>query len=175
MSGHTNISVHTYLHIPIEYLCHIECGNSLYCCCILNWITILLYYVVHVSSTVAVTLEVQDTEVEVSEGEGVARVCATMQGRADFPIRAVFTTAAGTATSADDYMDTPVEVVFPALDNSPRCADIPITDDSVLEFVEMFSVHLAISSPHHSKVNVGNSTVVTVTIIDDDCKLNDVC
>lgn len=117
-----------------------------------------------------VTLEMEELEVEVNEGDGVARVCASMLGSADFPIRAVFTTSPDSAISPDDYNPEPVEIEFPANDNSPQCADIRIEDDRVLEYTETFYVSLGLSSPHHDRIELGNASVAVVTITDNDCK-----
>ena len=112
----------------------------------------------------------EELAVEVREGDRVARVCATMQGSADFPISAVFMTTADSAVSPGDYNSTPIEVEFPARDSSPRCADVPIVDDQILEYTESFNVSLALSSPQHERIELGNTTVTVVTIIDNDCK-----
>ena len=108
---------------------------------------------------------------EVNEGEGVTRICATMLGSADFPIRAVFTMTADSAISPGDYNPHQREVVFPAHDNSRRCAEIPIVDDNVLEYMEAFNVTLSIGSPQYERVKVGESDTAVVSIVDNDCKL----
>ena len=113
-----------------------------------------------------------ESELEVNEGEGVARVCATMLGSADFSIYAVFTMTADSAFSPDDYNPSQREVLFPARNNSRRCAEIPIVDDSVLEYREAFNVTLSISNPHHERVKLGPSSTAVVSIVDNDCKLN---
>ena len=108
---------------------------------------------------------------EVGEEKGKVRVCVTMLGRADFPIHTFFTTSSDTAHSPGDFThQTEAEVVFPALDNSPQCVEIPIVNDNVLEYRESFFARLSVGSQHDDKVQLGNSTLTEIIIIDDDCK-----
>ena len=116
------------------------------------------------------TLEVTEPEVLVNEGDGVARVCARMIGMADFPISARFTIADDSAQSPDDFNSSPHQIVFPARSSSPQCADIPLVDDNIVEFREYFDVILSTVTPH-IRVRIGENNTATVTIEDNDCKV----
>ena len=111
-----------------------------------------------------------EPEVLVNEGDGVARVCARMIGMADFPIRARFTTADDSAQSPDDFNNSPHQIEFPVRSNSPQCADIPLIDDNIVEFRESFDVILS-TVTSRSRVRIGENSTASVTIEDNDCKV----
>ena len=71
-------------------------------------------------------------------------------------------------TGGDDYGSGPFNVTFPAGMTS-NSFDIPITDDTIFEGNETFTVTI-VSSTLSTQVMEGVGCVVTVTIIDDDSK-----
>ena len=71
-------------------------------------------------------------------------------------------------TGGDDYGSGPFSVTFSAGMTS-NSFDIPITDDTIFEGNETFTVTI-VSSTLSTQVMEGVGCVVTVTIIDDDSK-----
>lgn len=108
--------------------------------------------------------------ISVTEGESV-RICAQMLGRADFPISASFQPQAlpGSAEGDVDFSTTEQPLDFPAL-STQECVTIHTIDDSIVEGGEEFLVELAIAGHHDTRVQLGASSIVTVTIVDNDCE-----
>ena len=65
-----------------------------------------------------------------------------------------------------DYTEVTTDVTFPPMSQLPRCVDIPIIDDVILEENEVFLVQLSSSA---ATIAVDTATV---TIIDNDGKRN---
>ncbi len=112
------------------------------------------------------------THVSVTEGEAV-RVCARMLGMADFPISASFQPrpVADSAVGGVDYVSSEHLLVFPALSQGFQCVEVQSLEDMVVETDEVFEVELVTAShPLNSKIALGGSSTVTVTILDNDCE-----
>ncbi|MFK7747377.1 MAG: Calx-beta domain-containing protein, partial [Kordia sp.] len=102
-------------------------------------------------------------DVTVSESDGVANVPVSIAGPSVVDTVIQITTVSNSATDSDDYTNTVVTATIPALQNSVNVS-IPITDDTVSEFTEDFSVNGTVTSGNTINTNVS----ATVTITDDD-------
>ena len=113
----------------------------------------------------------ESTSVSVTEGEAV-RVCARLQGAADFDIPASFHTRpiAESALAGVDYATSEQLLEFPAMSEQLQCVEVQSLDDAVVERNEAFEVQLAIAERPDMKIALGTSSTVTVTIVDNDCE-----
>ena len=90
-----------------------------------------------------------------------------MFGSSDVPLAVSISTLSGSATADEDY--EPLEstdVTFEPSDQQQLVA-IMIMNDAVFELTENFSIAVSASSPQI----VTPSNITTITITDDECKL----
>lgn len=66
-------------------------------------------------------------------------------------------------TEMTDYV--PMNQLFIFQSNTPMCASVNITDDGVVEDMEVFQVILSSSDPD---VNIGTNGTASITILDND-------
>ena len=127
------------------------------------------------STGVTIVVDEGSTSVSVTEGEAV-RVCARMQGTADFVIPASFQPRpiADSALAGVDFATSEQLLEFPALSDDLQCVEIQSLDDTVVENEEMFEVQLATTEQPDGKITLGANTLVTVTIVDNDCEFQSV-
>lgn len=71
--------------------------------------------------------------------------------------------------ASSDYSSVSQEVMFPA-GTTQRNVAITITEDSVLEDMEFFSVRLSVLASHAGVVLLGTDAAATISITDDDSK-----
>ncbi len=107
--------------------------------------------------------------VTVPEDIGSVRICARLEGEADFDINALLQTFSGSAVASDDYVSSFSSITFPAHSTDSQCADFAIIDDNFLENSEEFVVELRIISST-SQVTAGVNRTMTVVISDNDCE-----
>jgi hypothetical protein len=104
--------------------------------------------------------------VTVTEGiDSDAIIVVVRAGTAQGTIGAGFATLPGSAGPVLDYRMRSGDVTFPSGDVNPRFIAVPIIDDSLAEGPETFT--LGLSQPTGGAM-LGPTTVVTVTILDDD-------
>ena len=70
-----------------------------------------------------------------------------------------------THTATADY--TPVDQVLIFESNTRDCVDVMTGDDDIMEFSEMFQI--SVVSTSDADVNLGDISVATITILNDDC------
>ena len=103
----------------------------------------------------------------VSEAVGVENLSLIKFGSSDVPLAVTISTLSGSATADEDY--EPLEstdVMFEPSDQQQFVA-ITIMNDAVFELTENFSIAVSASSPQI----VTPSNITTITITDDECKL----
>ena len=124
---------------------------------------------------VTVVVDEASISVSVTEGESV-RVCARMLGTADFPIQASFRPRpiADSAIAGVDFDGSEQLLEFPALSTELQCMEVRSLDDTIVERAEQFEVQLNVEHPD-TRVALGNSSTVTITIIDNDCESSMAC
>lgn len=105
----------------------------------------------------------------VSEDVGHVRVCATLDGEADFDVNAQLQSFPVSALASDDYVTNIFTITFPARSTGVQCADFTIIDDDILENPEEFVVELRVIAST-SQVRASANRTMTVVISDNDCK-----
>jgi hypothetical protein len=103
----------------------------------------------------------------VTEGEPVAEVTVTRTGVLDNAVSATITLTNGTATSPEDYSNTPIKVNF-APGETAKTVGIPIVDDTIVEGSE--TVNLTLTNPTGGAA-IGQQSTSTLTIADNDIAL----
>ena len=119
-----------------------------------------------------VTLNLEETQITVLEGNGTAEICISIIGEADFPIHTTLRATDGSAIAMYDYgrVSASTVVTFPAHDTSKQCTTVEIVDNTVVEEKEQYFnlfFDVDVTSP---SVIVGDNSTAMVTIIDDDGK-----
>ena len=100
----------------------------------------------------------------VDEGDGAVRVTLQRTGDPSCAATVTLTTAAGSATSGDDFTPVTITVTIPAGATSAT-VDVPVVDDAAQEGDGAFGVTLSAPGPG---VTLGSPASATVTIADDD-------
>ena len=121
------------------------------------------------SALTGIRVELEEPSVPaVTEGSSV-QVCARLQGRADFGIRAVLRPVgvAGSAKADLDFAGGNYTVVFPALSTEHQCVSISSLEDSIVEREEGFRVELLLQQSD-PRVLLGPRQSVNISIVDDD-------
>ena len=98
-----------------------------------------------------------------NEGDGSIEVCASsglLEGTVIFTI----SSRDNSATSPADFSAVSIELQFNKT-TSKACTDIPITDDSIIESQENFTLMM---TSNDIGVIINMSEVLTITISDDD-------
>lgn len=118
-----------------------------------------------VGAVEALTLSISDTTVTEGDTGGTDAVFTVRLSRpASSPVRLLYGTWDGTATSPDDYAATPGTLSFSPGETSKTIA-VPVNDDALSEPDETFSVDL--SSPQGAGATLSDASA-TGTIEDDD-------
>jgi hypothetical protein len=110
------------------------------------------------------TIQFSAAQYSVGEAGGSAVLTVTRMGGIGFTVSANYSTSDGTATAGSDYTGTISTVTFAPGEYSKNIA-IPITNDSVAESTESFSVSL--SNPSNNAA-LGGQAMASVAISDDD-------
>ncbi|RMH77258.1 MAG: hypothetical protein D6680_05770 [Cyanobacteria bacterium J007] len=97
-------------------------------------------------------------------GEAIAAITITRTGVLDGTVGATVTLADGTATSPEDFDNTPIPVTFNPGEIA-RIIEIPLVDDGLVENPE--TIALSLSSPTGG-ATIGLQNTATVTVIDTD-------
>ena len=71
-----------------------------------------------------------------------------------------------THTATEDY--TPVNQALTFQSNTRDCVLVMTADDDILEFSETFQISV-MSTTSDADVNLGDISVATITILNDDC------
>lgn len=108
------------------------------------------------------TLQFSSATYTVTEGNDLnATITVTRINGSTGAVSANYATADGTATQPADYTQTSGSLNWAEGDTANKTFDIPITDDSVVELTQAFTVTLTSSTP-------GTPISATVTILNDD-------
>ena len=124
------------------------------------------------TGTVTINSDTNDTaqltigNVTVNENAGTAQVGVTLDNAVSGGFTVTAATAEGTATADDDYTETTTELTFTGSASETQTLTVPITDDSMVEGGENFTVSL--SSLAGTSLTVVITDTATVTITDDD-------
>lgn len=117
------------------------------------------------STTAPGTLRFDDATLEVDEGDGSVTVTVNREGGSDGPVLIDIATSDGSADGGTDYFNFDGVLAWDDGDDAPKSIDVPILDDNADENDETFNV--MISNPVGDAA-IGDPSVVTVTILDDD-------
>ncbi|MBW4497921.1 MAG: hypothetical protein KME26_33655 [Oscillatoria princeps RMCB-10] len=109
-----------------------------------------------------ISLQFSEPAFSVTEGTPAAEITITRTGVLDTAVSASITLSNGTATSASDYSNTPIEVNF-APGETARTVTVPIADDATVEGSE--TVNLTLVNPTGG-ATVGAQNTATLTIND---------
>lgn len=119
---------------------------------------------------VTVLVDQVSSNISVTEGDA-ASLCARILGTADFPISAYFLPHAinDSAVGGVDFETAERLLSFPAHSTGLQCVDLPTVEDSVVERGEELWAELVLPEQASPEVALGSS-VVSLTILDDDCE-----
>jgi hypothetical protein len=118
----------------------------------------------------SVQIDNQNGTVPEQSGPAIVRITVTIPAYGT-ALTIDYATYDGTALSGSDYTATSGSLVFPAHNNpkktktTTQTITIPITNDALAEWNEVFYVSLTSSDPANNPV----PSPITITIIDDDC------
>ncbi|HVS03328.1 MAG TPA: Calx-beta domain-containing protein [Thermoanaerobaculia bacterium] len=110
-------------------------------------------------------LRFDTTAVSVGEGSGAVTLTVQRVGGADGAVSVRAATADGTATAGSDYGAVDTQLAWGGGDGGNRQVMVALFDDAIAEPNETFTVSL--SNPTGG-ATLGNPSLVTVTLIDDD-------
>ncbi|MGC9502624.1 PA14 domain-containing protein [Baaleninema sp.] len=112
------------------------------------------------------TLEFSDLTFSVREdGTPIAAVQVARKGGISGAVGATVSFSDVTATSPEDYDDTPIAVSFADGDNTPQVISIPLVDDDAIEGME--TLNLTLDSPTGG-ASIGSQDSAVLTIVDND-------
>ncbi len=131
------------------------------------------------NSVATVTISDDDSKVQfsqtsatINESVGSVALTVTRSGDTTQPVTVHYSFANGTATEGQDYIGQDGDVTFPA--NSvdatgavSQTINVPITDDTLDEVTENFTVTLSVPQGNNN-TTIGTNTTETVNITDND-------
>jgi uncharacterized delta-60 repeat protein len=103
--------------------------------------------------------------VSVREDAGAVTLDVSRSGLSDGVVSVEYATASDTAHSGADFVAAQGEHLWETGDSSPKTITVNITNDTMVESDETFTVVL--SNPSAGAI-LGSNSIVTVTIVDDD-------
>jgi subtilisin family serine protease len=111
------------------------------------------------------TLQFSAATSSVGESGGSVLITVTRTGGSSGPVGVSYATANGTATAGSDYISASGTLSWADGDTTSKTFSIFITDDSLNELDETFTVTLSIPT---GGATLGSPSSATVTIVDDD-------
>ncbi|MBI2440846.1 MAG: right-handed parallel beta-helix repeat-containing protein [Lentisphaerae bacterium] len=110
------------------------------------------------------TIQFGASSYSVRENGGTVTLTVTRTGGHDGPATVAYATAAGTALAGQDYTSQSGTLSWPDGDSSSKTITVPITDDTIDESDETFTMTLS----NATGASLGSPNVATVTIVDND-------
>jgi Calx-beta domain len=127
----------------------------------------LVQQIKYVGTEDPITLQFSSPTFSVREdGTPIAQVTVTRTGSTLGTVSTTVNLTNGTATTPDDYTNTPIPVTFNP-GQTTQVITIPIVDDNLIEGNE--TIQLSLSNPTGtSRVTLGSQSTATLTIVDND-------
>ncbi|MBI2438892.1 MAG: hypothetical protein HYV36_08805, partial [Lentisphaerae bacterium] len=110
------------------------------------------------------TIQLSASSYRVNEGAGTVTLTVTRTGGSSGPATVAFATADGTALGSSDYTSRSGTLSWPAGDSLSRTITVSITDDTIDENDETFTVTLS----NVTGASLGSPASAIVTIVDND-------
>ncbi|MBI2441165.1 MAG: right-handed parallel beta-helix repeat-containing protein [Lentisphaerae bacterium] len=110
------------------------------------------------------TIQFGASSYSVNENGGTVTLRVTREGGSDGPATVAYATAAGTASAGSDYTSQSGTLSWPAGDSLSRTITVSISDDSIDESDETFTVTLS----NVTGAGLGSPSSAVVTIVDND-------